>query len=35
MGAQRYGPKSINYIRYTDLANKFIIGGPELRMSID
>jgi hypothetical protein len=33
--AARYGAKSVNAIKYCDLASKYIIGSPTLRMSFD
>jgi hypothetical protein len=35
MAAKRFGTKSINFEKYTELANKFMLDGPELKMSFD
>lgn len=33
--SERFGPKSVNAQKYTDLGTKYILGPPELRMSLD
>ena len=33
--AARFGAKSMNALKYQDLASKYIMGGPELKMSFD
>jgi hypothetical protein len=35
LAAKRFGTNSINYVKYNDLAGKFIDGGPDLKMSFD
>jgi hypothetical protein len=34
-GAERFGAKSIKFVKYLELANKFISDKPELKMSFD